>query len=186
MDFEKIESICEPIDNMEKSSQLELVEKSLNEKITNLMKCFGCPDYGNLQESDLEKAEKLLENVEADLLDFKRIMFSYFSPRQVKGKDGITLIMNTNVTTMDDFVVPRSETGIIIGEVPVMVKSMYDLDTVNFDDNTELSSDVIEDVDFADVQLIMDQTQCTRSKAIEALIKHKGDILSAILEVCEN
>jgi nascent polypeptide-associated complex subunit alpha len=43
-----------------------------------------------------------------------------------------------------------------------------------------------EGVDPADIKLVMAQTQSTRAQAVKALKNHKGDLLSAILEVTES
>jgi len=38
----------------------------------------------------------------------------------------------------------------------------------------------------ADVKIVMAQTRATEQQAIDAVKKHPGDILGALLEICDN
>ena len=42
------------------------------------------------------------------------------------------------------------------------------------------------DINDADIQAVIDQTQCDKQTAVAMLTKHNGDIAAAILEITEN
>ena len=61
------------------------------------------------------------------------------------------------------------------------VTSQNDNKQVNVvDDDTPVSEDGL---DQESITMIIEETKCTRNKAVKALIKHNGDVVNAILEI---